>query len=424
MYEDFAEYLSLDRIRIYHINFLPLFRNDSRMKHNMKTHLLLIMAIMTLNGISVLSQQALWGGEEILSPDIHENKSVTFRLTAPNATEVKIAGDWMPMDGWTPGTEVLVKDEKGIWSYISELLEPELYSYAFIVDGLRLNDPNNAYLSRDISTSTNIFIIDGPQADLYRVNDVEHGSVTRRWYNSPGLEMRRRVTIYTPPGYENSKKKYPVLYLLHGAGGDEEAWIELGRTSQILDNLIAGGSIEPMIVIMPNGNVSQQAAPGEGPRGFYKPQFMVPGTMNGAYEESFMDIVKFVENSYRVKAEKASRAVAGLSMGGFHSLHISRYYPNTFDYVGLFSPAIMPGQNPVTNVYEDIDGTLLTQMNNGYSLYWIAIGKTDFLYKNVVEYREKLDAIGMEYTYRESEGGHIWKNWRIYLTEFTPLLFK
>lgn len=390
----------------------------------MKKQLLIIMAIMTLNGISVLSQQALWGGEEIVSPDIHENKSVTFRLTAPNATEVKIMGDWMPMEGWTPGADVMEKDEKGIWSYTSELLEPELYSYAFLVDGLRVNDPNNAYLSRDISSSTNIFIIDGPQADLYRVNNVEHGSVTRRWYDSPGLEMKRRVTIYTPPGYENSKENYPVLYLLHGAGGDEEAWMELGRASQILDNLIANGSIEPMIVVMPNGNVSQQAAPGEGPRGFFKPQFMVPGTMNGAYEESFMDIVNFVENCYRVNAVKAARAVAGLSMGGFHSLHISRYYPNTFDYVGLFSPAIMPGQDPVTDVYEDIDRTLLTQKDNGYSLYWIAIGKTDFLYKNVVEYREKLDAMGMEYTYRESEGGHIWKNWRVYLTEFTPLLFK
>jgi enterochelin esterase family protein len=236
--------------------------------------------------------------------------------------------------------------------------------------------------------------------------------------------MKRRITIYTPPGYENSKEKYPVLYLLHGAGGDEEAWMELGRASQIMDNLVAEGSIKPMIVVMPNGNVSQQAAPGEGPRGFFKPQFMVPGTMNGAYEESFVDIVDFVEKSYRVKADKASRAIAGLSMGGFHSLHISRYYPNTFDYVGLFSPAILPAQNPVTNIYEDIDGTLRAQMENGYSLYWIAIGKTDFLYKNVVEYRQKLDAMGMEYTYRESEGGHIWKNWRVYLTEFAPLLFK
>ena len=390
----------------------------------MKKQRLIIMAIITLNGISVLSQQAPWGGEEILSPEIHDNKRVTFRLTASNAKEVKIMGDWMPMEGWTPGAEVMERDEKGTWSYTSQVLDPELYSYAFLVDGLRVNDPNNAYLSRDISTNTNLFLIDGAQADLYRVNDVEHGSVTKRWYDSPGLEMKRRITIYTPPGYENSKEKYPVLYLLHGAGGDEEAWMELGRASQIMDNLVAEGSIKPMIVVMPNGNVSQQAAPGEGPRGFFKPQFMVPGTMNGAYEESFVDIVDFVEKSYRVKADKASRAIAGLSMGGFHSLHISRYYPNTFDYVGLFSPAILPAQNPVTNIYEDIDGTLRAQMENGYSLYWIAIGKTDFLYKNVVEYRQKLDAMGMEYTYRESEGGHIWKNWRVYLTEFAPLLFK
>jgi enterochelin esterase family protein len=134
--------------------------------------------------------------------------------------------------------------------------------------------------------------------------------------------------------------------------------------------------------------------------------------------------VNFVEKSYRVKPGKNNRALAGLSMGGFHSLHISRYYPNTFDYIGLFSPAIMPAQDPVTDVYEDIEGSLRAQMENGYSLYWIAIGKTDFLYKNVLEYRQKLDAMGMEYTYRESEGGHIWKNWRVYLTEFAPLLFK
>jgi len=385
---------------------------------------LIMMMILTLNGISALAQQALWGGEQIISPEIHDNKTVTFRLTAPNASEVKISGDWMPPEGWVPGSAAMKKDESGTWTYTTGVLEPELYSYAFLVDGLRVNDPNNAFLTRDISTNTNIFIIEGGQADLYRVHDVAHGSVTRRWYDSPGLEMKRRITIYTPPGYESSDESFPVLYLLHGAGGDEEAWIELGRSSQILDNLLASGKIEPMIVVMPNGNVSQQAAPGEGPRGFYKPQFMEKGTMNGSFEESFMDIVNFVESSYRVKADKASRAIAGLSMGGFHSLHISRYYPGTFDYVGLFSPAVMPGQDANSRVYEDFDGTLQVQMDNGFKVYWIGIGKTDFLYKNVAEFREKLDSMGMRYTYRETDGGHIWKNWRIYLSEFTPLLFK
>ncbi len=382
-----------------------------------------MVAALSLSGLIAYSQQALWGGEEMISPEINENKAVTFRLSAPNATEVKLTGDWMPVEGWVPGTVVLERDEKGTWIHSTDPLEPEIYSYTFLVDGLRVNDPNNAFLSRDISTNTNIFLIEGGQADLYKVNDVPHGSVTRRWYNSPGLEMNRRITIYTPPGYESTQEIYPVLYLLHGAGGDEEAWMELGRASQIMDNLIAQGKARAMIVVMPNGNVSQEAAPGEGTRGYYKPQFMIPGTMNGKYEESFMDIVNFVEANFRVKADKASRAVAGLSMGGFHSLHISRYYPDAFDYVGLFSAAIMPPQDASSKVYDDIDGTLKTQMENGYKLYWIAMGKTDFLHKNVAEYRKKLDAMGMSYTYRESEEGHIWKNWRIYLSEFVPQLF-
>ena len=363
------------------------------------------------------------GGEEIISPEINDNKTVTFRLSAPHAKEVKITGDWMPMEGWVPGATAMGKDEKGIWIHSTDPLEPELYSYAFLVDGLRVHDPNNAFLTRDILTNTNIFLIEGEPADLYKVNDVPHGSVTRHWYDSPGLEMSRRITIYTPPGYETSPEEYPVLYLLHGAGGDEEAWMELGRASQIMDNLIARGKSRPMIVVMPNGNVIQDAAPGEGTRGYYKPQFMIPGTMNGRYEETFLDIVNFVEANFRVKADKASRAVAGLSMGGFHAMHISRYYPNAFDYVGLFSAAILPPQDASSRVYADMDGTLKAQMENGYKLYWIAMGKTDFLHRNVAEYRKKLDAIGMSYTYRESEEGHIWKNWRIYLSEFVPQLF-
>ena len=382
---------------------------------------LVLIATMTFHASA---QQSMFGGTAIISPEIHEDNTVTFRVQAPGAEEVKLTGDWMPAEGWVPGSVIMEQDENGLWSYTTAVLEPELYGYAFFIDGVRTNDPNNVFVSRDIATNTNILLIPGEQADLYRVNDVEHGSVTRRWYDSPGLKMTRRITIYTPPGYESSKGSYPVLYLLHGAGGDEEAWNELGRVSQIMDNLIAQGKVEPMIVVMPNGNISQQAAPGEGIRGYFKPQFMEPGTMDGSYEGAFMDIVKFVEDSYRVKVKMKYRAVAGLSMGGFHSLHISRYYPNTFDYVGLFSAAILPNQNTTSEVYQDIDGTLLTQMENGYKLYWIGIGKTDFLYNNVKLYTEKLDAMGMPYTYRESDGGHIWKNWRVYLSEFAPLLFK
>ncbi|TFV97132.1 esterase [Algoriphagus kandeliae] len=378
------------------------------------------------------SQEALFGGQQIISPEVHENNTVTFRLMAPDAEKVEITGDFLPtvkmktpmgeMDG--PGKVEMTKNEQGVWTYISEVLNPELYNYSFIIDGFRTTDPNNPFLIRDVASSTNIFIIGGGQAELYKTNDIPHGTIARRWYDSPGLGMDRRITIYTPPGYETSNEKYPVLYLLHGAGGDEEAWISLGRTAQIMDNLIAEGKAKPMIVGMPNGNVIQDGAPGEGSMGFYKPQFMVPKTMDGTYEGAFEDIIKFVEGNYRVKADKADRAIAGLSMGGFHTLHISRYYPNTFDYVGLFSAAIMPREDATGKVYSNFDETLKKQMDNGYKLYWIAIGKTDFLYDANKEYRARLDAMGMPYEYVESEGGHTWRNWRVYLSQFAPRLFQ
>ena len=377
------------------------------------------------------SQEALFNAADLKSPEINADKTVTFRFFAPKADSVFVTGDFLPtmkiksrfglVD--VPKPALMKKDEKGVWTFTSDALSPELYSYSFTVDGLRSIDPNNPFLNRDVATVTNIFIVGGPQADLYKVNDIPHGSVTRRWYDSPGLGINRRLTIYTPPGYESSKANYPVLYLLHGAGGDEEAWIALGRTAQIMDNLIAQGKAKPMIVVMPNGNVSQDAAPGEGNAGFYKPQFMAPRTMEGSYEGAFMDIVKFVEKNYRVNAKKESRAIAGLSMGGFHSMHISRYYPNTFDYVGLFSAAIMPREDATAKVYSNIDETLKVQKENGTKLYWIAIGKTDFLYQANVDFRKKLDGMGMKYEYVESEGGHIWRNWRVYLSQFTPKLF-
>ena len=388
-----------------------------------KKHLLLTLMFSAFFSFVTLAQQSLFGGEQIVSPEIHNDNSVTFRLNAPDAEVVKLSGEWMPAEGWTPGSVAMEKNEKGIWTYTTETLDPELYSYSFIIDGFKTTDPNNPFLVRDVASVMNIFIIGGDRADLYKVNDVPHGTVAKRWYDSPGLGMDRRITIYTPPGYENSSEKYPVLYLLHGAGGDEEAWVTLGRAAQILDNLIAQGKAKPMIVAMPNGNVIQDAAPGEGSKGFYKPQFMVPKTMDGTYEANFTDIIKFVESNYRVKDDKSHRAIAGLSMGGFHSLHISRYYPNTFDYVGLFSAAILPNQNADSEVYQNFDETLKQQMENGFELYWVGIGKTDFLFDANKQYRETLDSLGMEYTYRETEGGHIWKNWRIYLSEFVPELF-
>jgi len=358
--------------------------------------------------------------KEITSPEINTDRSVTFRLDAPQAKKVELQGDLLA----APGTAAMKKQADGVWTYTTTPLKPELYSYSFIVDGLKIRDANNVYQIRDVASVVNVLMVGSGKADNYLVANVPHGTVTKRWYNSPGNGMERRITVYTPPGYESGKTKYPVLYLLHGMGGDEEAWAALGRTPQILDNLIAAGKAKPMIVVMPNGNVAQQAAPGEDAKGYYKPTMQLPHTMDGKMEETFPDIIKFVESNYRVNAKPSQRAIAGLSMGGFHSLHTSRFYPKTFDYVGLFSPAIMPFGKTESPVYADVDASLKNQFNNGLKLYWIGIGKTDFLYQAVADYRKKLDGIGAKYTYVESEGGHTWSNWRDYLVLFAPQLFK
>jgi enterochelin esterase family protein len=367
------------------------------------------------------AQQALWGGQNVVSPEIHADRTVTFRFLAPKAVQVQLVGDFLPGQGVVD----LKEGKDGLWEYLtSSPLASELYSYAFIVDGLRTIDPNNVFLNRDVASLTNIFIIPGGRGDLYSVNNVPHGSLTRRWYDSPTLGLTRRITIYTPPGYEKGSQKYPVFYLLHGMGGDEEAWVTLGRTAQILDNLIAQGKAKPMIVVMPNGNAAQEAAPGESSLGFYKPGMQLPRTMDGSMEESFPDILKFVDANYRTLANKANRAIAGLSMGGFHALHISKQYPNHFDYVGLFSAAILPNQDVGSHIYQNLDEKLEIQFAKKPKLYWIAIGKTDFLYNANTDFRKKLADKAYPYVYYESEEGHIWKNWRIYLTEFLPMLFR
>ena len=378
-----------------------------------------VMAL--LMPVAALAQQALWGNAPVVSPEIHENKTVTFRLRAPKAVKVQVTGDFL-----AKGVADLVENKEGVWEYTTpEPLKPELYGYTFLVDGLKINDPSNVYMIRDVATITNVFIIGGERADLYKVNDVPHGTVSKVWYDSPSLGMDRRLTIYTPAGYETSGKRYPVFYLLHGMGGDENAWSELGRATQILDNLIAQGKAEPMIVVMTNGNAALEAAPGESSLGWEKqPTFQLPKTMEGSFEMHFPEMVKFVDKHYRTKANKKNRAIAGLSMGGFHSLHISKQYPDMFNYVGLFSAAIMPGKNATSPVYEDMEGKLATQFAKKPALYWIAIGKTDFLYKANVEYRKLLDEKGYPYEYFENEDGHIWRNWRIYLSEFAPKLFK
>lgn len=392
----------------------------------------LLLTLLFFVFVDAHAQQTLWGDKPIVSPEIHSDNTVTFRMRAPKAVRVQITGDFLPMQHSesaygkydVPGIADLKEGKEGVWEYTTPLpLLPELYNYSFIVDGLKTTDPANVYLIRDVATVFNVFIVGGARADLYKVNSVNHGTVSRRWYWSPSLKMNRRLAVYTPAGYEESNKRYPVFYLLHGMGGDEEAWLALGRASQILDNLIAAGKAKPMIVVMTNGNVSQEAAPGESSLGYIVPTMQLPKTMDGSMEESFPDVVNFIDATYRTVKRKSGRAIAGLSMGGFHSLHISKQYPDMFDYVGLFSAAIMPDKQVKSSVYDNTENKLKIQFNKTPKLYWIAIGKTDFLYKANEEYRKMLNEKGFKYTYYETDEGHIWRNWRIYLTEFVPMLF-
>ncbi len=378
--------------------------------------LVFLIAAAFCTGVAVQAQQALWSRSNVVSPQINGDRSVTFRLSAPGAAKAAVVGDFTAADGKDVGGGDMKRGENGVWEFTTPPLMSELYSYSFVVDGVKICDPSNVYINRDVASVTNILIVDGDRGDIYKVNDVPHGSVTRCWYDSPALGGRRRMTVYTPAGYETGKEKYPVLYLLHGAGGDEEAWMTLGRTSQIMDNLIAGGACRPMIVVMTNGNPWQQAAPGESAAGMTQPEMRYDPSQQ-SFEEAFGDVMAYVEKNYRTVNRKSARAVAGLSMGGGHSFNISRMYPDKFDYVGLFSAAVRSVEDP------KVAASLAAQRDKGFKLYWIACGNTDFLYEANKGYMKYLDSIGFPYTYRESGGGHIWRNWRIYLSEFAPMLF-
>ena len=399
---------------------------------------IIAIAALCLSGMAAQAQQNLsWGqGPQVASPVVNADNSVTFNLIAPEAQKVQITGDMLPpkkmeFQGNTydvPDVVDLVKDDKGVWSFTTQPLAPELYTYNMIVDGVKTIDPLNVYNIRDINTLFSVLLVGGnARADLYKVNKVAHGTVSKVWYESPTAGLTRRLTVYTPAGYETSGKEYPVLYLLHGIGGDENAWSELGRAAQILDNLIAQGKAEPMLVVMTNGNISQEACPGETSEGFRAPTMMLPKTMEGSFETAFPDVVNFIEKTYRVKKDKDYRAIAGLSMGGFHSLFISINNPGMFGYVGLFSAAVdqqQPDPNGFPNIYADRDAKIDQLFAKNPKLFWIGCGKTDFLIKNNNDLRAYLDSKNHKYTYLETDGGHIWRNWRIYLSEFTPLLFK
>lgn len=395
-----------------------------------------------------------------VSPVVSHGNTVTFTLLAPDAEEVKIKGTCTPK-----GKAVKMKREGDVWTYTTDSLPSELYTYSFEVDEKKILDPSNRNIIRDIADSLNYFIIDGELADDYVRHNVSHGKVEKVWYPTRLKDMdKRRMTVYLPAAYKlDAHKKFPVLYLLHGSGGDEDAWSDGGRAIEILDNLMAGGRCKPMIVVMPNGNVNLAAAPGADPANpDVKPKANNTSSMFGAIESVFMDdVVGYVDRHYRTKPDKAHRAIAGLSLGGLHTMFITLNNPDSFNYVGLFSPqttnalgdktisgmqgigelwdslkdtlpfigggsvdrAITRYTSKDLTIYDHVDKKMSEQFKNPPELYYIAVGRDDFVKKLVDDLRKKMDAGEYPYHYNETDGGHSWENWRKYLVDFLPRIF-
>ena len=377
----------------------------------MKRILTFALALSFAAGLNAqeLTNFAFWNQKPIVSPEI-QNDSVTFRLKADYATVVKLSGSWME-NPWT-GTIDMTRGENCVWEVKIPLPAPEIYTYNFVVDGVSVNDPQNVLVQRDGTRYLPMLIVPGQRTENY-VEANQHGTVSHPWYDSKILGMSRRLTVYTPYGYENNpKKKYPVLYLLHGAGGDEEAWTSMGRTAQILDNLIEKGLAEPMIVVMPNGNPGQAAA-----RTLNIPEkpydWRDPANRDLYVKSLCTEIVPFIEKNFRAIAKPASRAIAGLSMGGGHTISASILYPELFDYICPLSAAGSATPEQIAALKKA-----------GVKLYFLACGNTDFLFQGAEEMHAKLNEQGLQHEYFVSDGGHVWANWRLYLNTFAPKLFK
>ena len=348
--------------------------------------------------------------QQVVSPEIANGK-VTFRIHAPEANQVRLYGSWMPT---FTSVENLTKDADGVWSITINAPSPEIYTYNFVVDGVSKNDDANIFMQRDGRRFLSILLIDGTLTANYREAN-KRGNLEHVWYESPTIGTTRRMFVYTPYGYVGSNQKYPVLYLLHGGGGDEDAWCNMGRACQILDNLIEQGKAVPMIVVMPNGNPGQQAA-----QTLLLPEKTYdrndPAFANLYINSLVKDIVPYVEKHYRVIADPDHRAISGLSMGGGHTMAATNAYPGFFSWILPLSMGIQPGQ--------DVDAAFQAIKKAGYKLYWVACGTDDFLWEMAQNLDAALTRNELEHTFFVTGGGHTWANWRIYLNTFAPLLFR
>lgn len=414
----------------------------------------------------------------VKSPEISSDRQVTFRLYAPKATTVTLNGSWVGATNLP-----MTKDDSGVWSTTVGPMSPQMYGYWYLVDGVRAIDPSNSETERDGSRFNSMLMVSGPESALWDFKDVPHGTLEEIWYPSPTLNMdQRRMYVYLPPSYLTEKtKKFPVLYLLHGGGGDEDAWTTMGRATVIMDNLIASGKATPMIVVMPNGNATQSVSqgygygptpsltqvtapapnPGQGPApgqgagpGQGAPPAMgangpapaggqmpgggamgnspaaagggangprpqrPPAPYAGSYAESLVkDVIPFVEKTYRVYNDKPHRAIAGLSMGGGQTVTVTNNNPKLFDYIGVFSAGGRVGDPEFEAQLSDIQ-------KDKVKLYWTGAGDIDMARAGTVALEKDLKDKGFPTSYKEIPGRHYWFLWRDFLGDFASQIFK
>ena len=346
------------------------------------------------------------------SPEVAPDRRVTFRLLAPKASEVTLTGEFME------GGRSLQKDDKGVWSVTVGPLEPEIYNYNFSIDGVRTIDPNNPHVKTGSTASTiqSVLEVRGDSPAFYDGQSVPHGEVRAHWYESKSLNALRRLTVYTPPGYDrNVQGRYPVLYLLHGANSDETVWTRDGHANLILDNLLAGGKARPFLVVMPFGYGVPPGTPPPVSGGG-------PSDNTALFSRDLIeDVIPFIQSQYRVYTDRDHRAIAGLSMGGGESLGIGMNHLELFSYVAGFSAALRPAEFQKT-----FAGLAASPQdaNDKLHLLWIGCGNQDSLFPAAKSFSEFLTERKIKHAFRESTGAHTWINWRRYLNEFAPLLFR
>lgn len=343
--------------------------------------------------------------DTLTSPVIGADGRVTFQLFAPKAADVLVRSE-----GPAPfANQPLTRGDSGVWRLTTQV-PADLYIYWYDVDGVAVADPHNNRPRVNMSTVRSLLEVPGTASEFFAERPVPHGQVAAVHYQSKALGVPRRMHVYTPAGYATSNQRYPVLYLLHGAGDNDLSWLMAGRANFILDNLIAAGRAKPMIVVMPAGHTPPAPDGSAAPDAFAR--------------DLLGDVVPYVEQNFRTLPGREQRAIAGLSMGGQQTLNVGLTHLDQFSQLGVFSSGWF-GQDGAANFAKANEALLADpKLNDRIRLFWFATGKDDFVLPSTKAALALLDQHKIRYSYKETAGGHTWPNWRAYLNEFVPLLFR